>query len=511
VRRLCLLLLACSAPMGVPDAGAPDAGPPDAGGGDAGLPPDTRATSTGLVRGADAGAVFVFKGIPYATAQRFAPPQPAAAWSGVRDALAYGPSCVQVDTTMHVVGSEDCLSLNVWTPMGAASLPVLVFIHGGNNQIGCSCDGYYEAQSLVEAGPAVVVTLNYRLAAFGFLADPLFADDAGSTGNWGLRDQLAALRWVQDNIAAFGGDPTRVMVFGHSAGSLNTAALVSSPLAAGLFSRAGLHSGAGLTVDSATVQRTWMAAEQALSCTTADCLRSAPVDAVARLPGAVLGAANPQGAEFNPTVDGVVLPATPLRMVQLHKHNAVPMLVGTTQDEYSQLIDLIVTTPIATDADYQAQVNMTFAAPLAAAVLAQYPSSAYPTPRDAFVAILNDVYEICPTRQLARAYAAAPGQPPVHRFIYTHDFPGTLAQYGAAHGFDIYELFGDVALVGGGADEQALSQWMQHTWTQFAATGDPGWTPYDPVADSYERVDWPLDAGVGARKAQCDFWDSEGL
>jgi para-nitrobenzyl esterase len=533
---LTALVFGCPAPVlsdaGVADSGTNDSGLSDAGTPDAGLP-DVRATTSGPVRGQHFGASLVFKGLPYAgRPQRWMPPQAPAPWAEVKDTVAFGPPCVQVDSANQLVGDEDCLSLNVWTPYAVPDrpLPVLVFVHGGNNQIGCSCDGlqghpYFDGQYLSEHGPAVVVTLNYRLAAFGFLAHPAFAleNDAGSTGDYGLLDQLFALQWVQDNVAVFGGDRAHVMVFGHSAGSEDVAALVASPLGAGLFSRAGLQSGPSVVVAPAAVVRTWTDAENATGCDggspaeRAACLRGKSTDAIARLPGAVLTGPNPDQAEYNPTLDARVLPQSPLARARAGQQIKVPMLIGTTSDEYTQLIDLLVSTPITDDATYQAEVQRWLGASFGATVITKYPSASYATPRDAFVAILNDVFEICPTRQLARAYATASGQPPLYRFIYTHTFPGALAQYRAAHAFDIYLLFHDLDLVGSTGGNAELSDLMARYWTRFAATGDPNggsdlaWSPYGAGADSYQQLDWPPDAGAGSRAAQCDFWEANGL
>jgi len=494
------------------------------------LPDDARPTDLGAVRGSVEGTSLVFRGIPFAAPPvddlRWRAPAPAAAWTGIRDALAFGLPCVQVDEAGVVIGSEDCLTLNVWAPaaLPAAPLPVLVFVHGGNNQIGCSCDGgnmpYYDGRYVAEHGPAIVVTLNYRLGPFGFLADPALADEHGATGNYALADQLAALEWVQRNIAAFGGDPRRVMLFGHSAGSVNVTALVASPRAAGLFSSAILHSGPSVVVDTGTVTRTWQAAEQTLGCTAAAdraaCLRAQPASAVARVPGAVLGAPNDAQAQFYPTIDGQILAASPLATIRAGRHNHVPVLIGTTADEYSQLIDEIASGPVSDEAQYHAELQRLFGASLAAEVEAQYPAATYPSPRDALVAVVNDVMEICPTRQLSGAFA---GDPDVRRFIYTHSFPGPLARYHAAHGFDILLLFHDLALVGAtSANDAALADAMMQYWVAFAATGDPNaaaglpaWPSYAPQQDNYLALDWPLATAAGARTPQCDFWDSQLL
>jgi carboxylesterase type B len=209
---------------------------------------DVVRVDTGMLRGARAGATMSFKGIPYAAApigpRRWQPPSPATPWTDVRDATHFGDGCVEIELPSGKVkqGSEDCLTLNVWTPMprpndrGESKLPVLVYLHGGFNVYGSSRKTVedqllYDGESIAARGNAVVVTLNYRLGALGFLASRAL----GTHGNFALLDQIAALQWVKKNISMFGGDPSHVMLFGHSAGAVDACALVASPRAKGCF------------------------------------------------------------------------------------------------------------------------------------------------------------------------------------------------------------------------------------------------------------------------------------
>ncbi|HEX4181973.1 MAG TPA: carboxylesterase family protein, partial [Caulobacteraceae bacterium] len=214
-------------------------------------------TTSGLVVGGAADDVVAFKGIPYAAppigALRWRPPQPAAAWSGVRTADTYGPICMQkYDPKDNGVGgpamSEDCLTLNVWRPFGEAGrlLPVMVWIHGGGFVNGSGTAALYDGSALARQG-VVVVTLNYRLGRFGFFATPSLTREAGGepVGNYGLLDQIAALRWVRNNIKGFGGDPDQVTIFGESAGGMSVNQLMVSPAARGLFKQAITESGVG--------------------------------------------------------------------------------------------------------------------------------------------------------------------------------------------------------------------------------------------------------------------------
>jgi para-nitrobenzyl esterase len=218
--------------------------------------PTVVATSFGAIRGTSQGGVLTFKGVPYAAPPvgdlRWRNPAPHDCWTDARDANAFGNQCPQIRSA-SVVGDEDCLTLNVWAPQGAASngaLPVMFFLLGGGNVQGSTSEQLangtylYDGAVLAQKGNAVIVTANYRLGALGFLAHPALTADAGQTthGNYGIMDQIAALQWVQQNISNFGGDPARVLLFGESAGANDTCILLASPLGAGLFSRALMES-----------------------------------------------------------------------------------------------------------------------------------------------------------------------------------------------------------------------------------------------------------------------------
>src|SRR5215467_13331979 len=244
-------------------------------------------TANGPVRGLANGAVNEFRGIPYAAppvgALRWQPPQPAASWSGVRDATQFAPHCAQSASPFgQATTSEDCLYLNVSTPSrGHGPLPVMVWIHGGALVTGESND--YDPTQLVADG-AIVVTINYRLGALGFLAHPALVGAGGSSGDYGLMDQQAALRWVQRNISRFNGDPSNVTIFGESAGGLSVLSQLVSPGAHGLFDRAIVESGAYAlnTTSQANAETAGEAFATAVGCAaqTAACLRSVPVQTV---------------------------------------------------------------------------------------------------------------------------------------------------------------------------------------------------------------------------------------
>jgi para-nitrobenzyl esterase len=308
-------------------------------------------TESGLVSGTPGkhAGVTVFKGIPYAAPPvgplRWKPPQPALKWDGVRDGSRFGASCVQIinqekkpwthEFLPHDTVSEDCLFLNIWTPAVRANekRAVLVYLHGGGNIEGSGSVALYSGEGLASKG-IVMVTINYRLGVFGFLAHPELSAESENhaSGNYGLLDEIAALRWVRANIAAFGGDPERVTVAGQSAGGFHIAALLASPLAKGLFQRAILESGGA---PDNTMEHVLAAAEE-------DGLRLAQAKGAHNLaeframPWREVFAPPPMGSgiRFWNLVDGYVVPASPDQVFADGKENDVPTLAGINADEF---------------------------------------------------------------------------------------------------------------------------------------------------------------------------------
>jgi para-nitrobenzyl esterase len=318
------------------------------------------ATQSGRLHGAAAdatGAVTVYRGIPYAAppvgALRWREPQPPIAWSGIREALVDAPGCMQVvgpnrlpwtaEFMHHGPVSEDCLYLNLWTPARAAAarLPVLVFIYGGGFSEGSVSVPLYDGVELARSN-LIVVTINYRLGAFGFLAHPALTQESPhrASGNYGMMDQVAALRWVHANIAAFGGDPARVTISGQSAGAMSAYLLTVAPGAKGLFQRAIIESGPGalasfgmptgkaLTTTLPEAQKAGAEFAKSLGATTADELRS--LKAASLLPPA-----DGKPARFGPVMDGWFLPADADTAYASHAQNDVPILIGMMADEPS--------------------------------------------------------------------------------------------------------------------------------------------------------------------------------
>jgi len=448
----------------------------------------------GLVRGMTAGTVNEFLGIPYAAPPtgnlRWRPPAPPAAWDGVRDATQFGASCPQPASPFAPPGpfSEDCLYLNVYTPtLGGSNdqggRPVLVWIHGGGltQDAGRNYDG-----SKLAADGTVVVTINYRLGALGFLAHPALASrPGGAAGNYGLMDQQAALRWVQRNIAQFGGDPHNVTIAGQSAGGLSVLAQMVSPGARGLFQRAIVQSGAFALNQQplATAEAAGQTFATAVGCPdqSAACLRNVPVsDLVSKF-----------GVEIPGVVDGSVLTQPIGTALARGQFARVPVINGITHDEellfvaglsltVSQGTNIPLAGPAADPANYQANIAQALgvSAARAAAIAAEYPLSAYPSPLVAFSLLVSDASFACPALQVDR-WTAARGVPTYAYQFNDDNAPVNIvgASLGlSTHGTELPYLFDQPnapypAMLN--PDQQALAASMRTDWASFAGTGNP--------------------------------------
>jgi para-nitrobenzyl esterase len=527
-----------SAGAGGTDAGATDGGPRF-----------DVTTKSGVVEGKLDGSTRVFYGIPYAApptgANRFRPPQPVAAWSTTRDATQPGKVCPQITaggTTVDARSDEDCLLLNVFTPDPPPStpLPVMVWIHGGAFVFGSGGESYYDGARLVEEGHVVVVSINYRLGALGFLAHPALtaeSSDHPTSGNYGFEDQQAALRWVKDNIAAFGGDPAQVTIWGESAGGYSVCAHLVAPDSAGLFQRAisesGLCSGhIGTTRDAQYANGEALAA--AVGCTdpthVIECLRAkTPEDflqvssGAPPLPGGLFFQGPRSAADggaavstaFSPVTDGVIIPVDIAAVGS--GFAKVPLLLGTNQNEGTLFTapGLFGGTPVSDDASYQAALERSFGATVAANVLAQYPSSAFATPNDALNEVATDAFFVCPARKLARDASSAGADVYLYAFAHVPEKP-LLPNLGVFHASELGYVFGTAApLAPPQADEEPLGATIRGYWTRFAHGSDPNgggapaWPKFTTAGDQDLKLDLPApSAEVGHKKAKCDFWDS---
>ncbi|MEV7038411.1 carboxylesterase family protein [Amycolatopsis sp. NPDC051061] len=425
-------------------------------------------TADGAVRGTVAENHRVFSGIPYAQppvgSLRWRAPQPAKPWSGVLDATDPGPDCLQSGSANT---SEDCLHLNVWTPRDAnpaSRLPVAVWIYGGAFRSGAARG--YQPVEMVNQGGMLVVTLNYRVGAVGFLTLPqLDADNGTASGDYGQLDQIQALRWVKDNIARFGGDPGRVMVAGQSAGGESVCMLLASPLAAGLFSSAVVES--GLTCGQNTIPR--QQSDDAAFVASLGCggMNSRAVMACLRgkTPVDVLAAQQAAGNVWYPVVGTRSLPVQPPTAFATGRFNHVPVLIGSTSAEGASFIHSA--NPNVTEADYRADVQGAFG-DRADEVFARYPLDAYPVPGAAEAAIKTDVGFSCATLSNAALLAAA-----VPTYVYEFRDPTAAGNsYGAPqHAAELPYLWGTSGTASLTRTQQQLSQAMIAYWAEFARTG----------------------------------------
>jgi para-nitrobenzyl esterase len=486
-------------------------------------------TERGPIKGTVTPTLRKFLGIPYAAPPvadlRWRPPQAHARWDKPLDATKFGNHCPQ-DATVFGTASvtEDCLFLNVFTPNDEApgggdvpshSHPVMVWIHGGGLIVGESDD--YRPTKLVEQGDVIVVTINYRLGALGFIAHPAFSAESAhhSSGNYGIMDQQFALRWVRRNIAAFGGDPHNVTIFGESAGGQSVFSNLASPGAAKLLHRAIVESGAYQvtlpTLADAESQGTAFATSVGCSDQTAECLRSTSVETVlANQPGLF---------ETSPNVDGNVLPQSLDTAFASGEFNHVPLMQGTNHDEWRFFVALFFDLsdgPITAE-EYPSVVASMVGPDAAPLVLAQYPLSNYPSPDLAVGALGTDSIFACPARAADQVLST---QVPTFTFEFNDVnapeifLPPVSFSYGATHASELLYLF---KLTWPGqldAQQRKLSDNMVGYWTQFAKSGDPNsldtplWPRYDATTDEFQSLVPPSPVGEFefATDHKCDFW-----
>lgn len=458
------------------------------------------ATAAGAVRGRREGALTVFRGIPYAQPPvgeaRFAAPRRVERWDGVREAFAFGPPPPQEPFGPEAPGSlpagDDWLTVNVWTPDAdpAARRPVMVWIYGGAYKFGSSDDPAYDGGRLSREGGIVVVTLNYRVDIEGFLRIE------GAPANRGLLDQVAALEWVRENIAAFGGDPEQVTVFGESAGAGSIAALLAMPGARGLFRRAIAQSVPGTYFSdalAADIAQT-LAAGIGLRPTVADLAGVDPrklPEAGAALSGRMRehvprwGAVALTPTPFSPVVDGDVLPTAPWEALADGAARDVELIAGHNRDEYR--LFLLLGGLLGRVDDGLAALALSLFGPAPDAEQAYRAAFPDASTEYLFELVQSDWLFRMPSLRLAQAHVAGGGR--AHVYDLTWSAPANGGALGACHGLDVPLTFGVFDGNGLGAmligptpspETEALSAHIRSSWTAFATTGDPGWPAYDP-------------------------------
>ena len=458
-------------------------------------------TRYGTVRGRAADGIATFKGIPYAAppfgANRLRPPQPVEPWSGVRDALAFGPKAPQLpypppwDALLPelVAVGEDCLTLNVWSPdPGSAGLPVMVWIPGGQFEHGTAAMATYDGSRFARDG-IVCVTINYRVAVDGFLS---LGD---GIANCGLLDQVAALEWVQQNIAAFGGDPGNVTVFGESAGAMSVGMLLAMPRAEGLFRRAIAESGGAQHVISApTAQRVGRRLAGQLGVeATREAIAGVSIDrllqGLAELTADLMAHPDPERwgpevavslAPWQPVIDGDVIPARPLDRIVAGAGAEIDLMVGSNRDEYNFFLvpgDAIDQIP----PEALAGVVMAHGLPMEAALATYRAARPRSGPGELLSAIQGDWYFRIPALRLAEAHAASPAATYMYEFAWRS--PAFDGRLGACHGLEIPFVFDVLSPEGepllGANPPRQLADMMHAAWVSFAATGECPWPTYD--------------------------------
>lgn len=504
------------------DAGAPegDAGAPEGGCGAQPQQATEVRTTIGNVIGTDLGGVLRFRGLPFAAppvgSRRFLPPEPPACQSAPLVAADYGPVCAQLDETGTFLGSEDCLTLNIFTPAltSTAPRPVLFFMHGGGNIAGSARqarpDGtfLYDGTALARETGTVVVTIQYRLNVFGFLVHP-----GVSGGNLGLLDQIAALRFVRDNIRAFGGDPARVLLFGESAGAMDTCALLVSPMAKGLFSAALMESGACVAATAPARQTQGREVVARAGCAAAAdvpaCLLGLSAEALARAKPGSVNIATSTGTDYGPTIDGTIIPDAPLTLLRSPDHAGVPTIIGSNRDE-----TFSAAPRIPSCASYETTVRATFPV-VASSVLGMYPCASFPSPREAFAALTTDLRFTCTARKAVRALAMS-GSAPVFRYYFSQRLENSPLPIFAIHGVELGFVFatlgsaGDYVMTPG---EAALGRGIRSAWAALAASGAPGavggiaWPSVNGAPEQTMELNATPALVSDLKAAECDFWD----
>jgi para-nitrobenzyl esterase len=490
-------------------------------------------TAAGLVKGkpvAD-GAATAYLGIPYAAPPvgdlRWRAPQPPKPWDGVRDATQTPAACLQpkmFDDISFARLGEDCLTLNVWAPAKAAKAPVMVWIHGGGFGAGGGDEPRHNGEAFAKKG-AVLVTINYRLGIFGFFAHPELTKEspARASGNYGLLDQVAALRWVKENIAAFGGDPGNVTIFGESAGSFSVSALVATPLTKGLLHKAIGESGAFFSMREGAMPL--VAAEQQ-GATFATTMQA---DSLAALRGKsaedVMAAAAKSKARFWPVVDGYFFPKSAPEIYAAGEQNHVPLLAGWNADEIRMAVTLRPEKP--TVASFTESTRKQFG-DHGDAVLKAYAAATDAEALESAAALGSDSFIGYATWKWIETHLAT-GKSPVYRYSFDRKIPvpegnavmgrpATSADIGARHAGEIEYVFGSLALslpkVKWGDDDRKLSETMTSYWVNFARTGDPNgpglpaWPKYEATGRRVMHLDVTVKDAPESNRARYEALDA---
>ena len=455
-------------------------------------------TGTGKIEGTVENGIFIFKGIPYAAPPignlRWLPPQTAIPWQGIRPAKEFGSIAPQnempggdvLGLEMNETQDEDCLFLNIWTRgLDNKRRPVMIWIHGGAFIIGSGSQTMYRNHNLVARKDLVLVSINYRLGAFGFLnLKEVTGGRIPATGCEGVLDQIAAVQWVRDNIEAFGGDPENITVFGESAGGMSIGSLMAMPEAQGKFHKAILESGAGNTVGSLD-EGIHRAAEflniLEVKSTDIRALRSLTVkqilDAQQKL-GAMLQMKEGRITPFQPIVDGDALPDVPIKAIEKGSAAEVRTMAGTNLDEFKLFNIMDPAFKRLDEAGMIRRLENLIPPEQVLNVAAVYRKALVrrgetPSPSDILTAVQTDIMFRMPALKLVEAQCK--NNQPAYNYLFKWKSPAIGGALGACHALEMGFVFGnfDDTFCGSGPEAEALSHKMQDAWFAFASTGDP--------------------------------------
>jgi len=505
-------------------------------------------TTGGNICGIRERDVYAFKGVPYGAPtggeRRFLPPQPVEPWTGVRYAGDYGPICPQTGSlvdearlysiarteghTRLLPQSENCLVLNVWTPgvKDGGKRPVMVWLHGRGFAQGAGSETQYNGANLAKRGDVVVITINHRLNLFGHLyLKEIAGEEYAASGIAGMLDAVLALEWVRNNIEMFGGDPSRVMIFGESGGGAKVSTMLAMPPAKGLFNRASIQSGAGLRgveAKEATDIAERLLAALGIKKNEIEKLQKVPaqqlLETLDQLPGrpGIPMSGLPTGAimRFTPVVDGHYLPVHPFDPVAAPAAADVPLIIGTNLDENATFLAADPRRRRLEESELRERLTPMLGDRLDSVINVYKKTRPDATPWDLLIGIASEGARLR-SSQLAERKAAG-GPAPVYMYLFTwqSNFLGGL--FKAGHGLEIpfvFDITDDVGMTGDRPDKHELATQMSEAWAAFARSGDPNhpgipkWEPYSADNRATMLFDVPCKAEVDPGREELDAWE----